>query len=379
MDKGLDIELTYCALALHATLFLAPNSLAYCLGTLRRKAQDGASPANLRQATEALAHQVRASAPNWRAASEAITWCGPGRTVLLSFDTGYPPLLRTISSAPPILFVRGEVPLLSAPQIAVIGSRNATPTGRENAHQLATELSKAQFAVTSGMARGIDTAAHRGALSQDGHTLAVFGCGIDQTYPKENARLSADITERGALISEFPLGTPPLARHFPLRNRIISGLAAGTVVVEASLASGSLITAHFALEQGREVFAVPGSIRNPMAKGCHGLIQQGAQLVESVEDIISALPLHSLPPSICKPRRPEQSQANFEFPVGSRGDAVINALGYEPATIDMLLERTGLTHKMLSSILLELELSGSVRALAGGYYERPAPSRHRSS
>lgn len=376
MDKGLDIELLTCMLALHAVLYFNPDALSNCLASLQCQTRSGASTFRLRQFAETLARNARVEMPDWSAADAALAWRGPERVILTSLHQEYPPLLRTIASPPPVLFVHGDPSLLSAPQIAIIGSRNATPTGREIAHRLAAELCSVQFRITSGMARGIDSAAHRGALAVDGRTLAIYGSGIDRVYPRTNAQLAADIVDRGALVSEFPLGAPPIARHFPLRNRIISGIAVGTVVVEAGLASGSLITAQCALEQGREVFAVPGSTRNPLTRGCHALIKQGAQLVETAADIMEALPLHALR-HLAGALSPPESQLTPEIYEDRSADAVIEALSYEPVDLDTLIERTGLTHKVLSSILLALELSGSVRALASGYYERIAPSRRR--
>jgi DNA processing protein len=376
MDKGMDIDFMTCVLALHAVLFLNPQRLAEGASLLHRRTADGASPAKLKQTTEAYARGARVAPPDWRAAEAALAWAGPQRTLLTLLHAEYPPLLRNISTIPPVLFIEGHLSQLVSPQISVIGSRNSTATGCELAYKLSAELAAEHFVITSGMARGIDSAAHRGALESGGGTVAVFGCGIDQIYPRQNASLAAEISQRGVLVSEFPLGTPPMAHHFPLRNRIISGLAVGTVVVEASLRSGSLITAQCALEQGREVFAVPGSVSNPMTRGCHALIKQGATLVESAADILAELPRHTQPRPARKPLIPKEIDAvDSELALDPDFDAVLTALGYEPVSIDALLQRTGLTHKILSSILLTLELAGRVRSLEGGYYECPASPR----
>jgi DNA processing protein len=372
MDKGLDIDLLACALALHAAAHSRPKTLAHCLECLALERQRGVSTSRLRQFAKSLARKIRDAVLDWGAADAAIAWQGVGRTVVTLLHPDYPKLLRTIATPPPVLFVHGDTTTLSAPQIAVVGSRNATPNGIETAHLLANELSAIGFVVTSGMARGIDTAAHRGALANAGRTIAVFGCGVDRIYPSSNARLAEEISENGALVSEFPLGARPEPWHFPLRNRIISGLTAGTLVVEAGLASGSLLTAQSALEQGREVFAVPGAIRNPLTKGCHALIKQGAQLVESTEDVVTALPYHCVPTLDLHADPHPRSETTPDSVTDSEAEVVKRALGYEPVDVDTLLMRTGLTLKVLSSILLRLELGGNVRALAGGYYELSA-------
>jgi DNA processing protein len=204
-------------------------------------------------------------------------------------DGRYPPLLREIPQAPPVLFVHGDPDCLRVPQLAMVGTRNPTPSGRETARQFAAHLAGAGMIITSGLALGIDAAAHQGALAGGGRTIAVMGTSLDRVYPAKHRDLARAIAERGALVSELPTGTPALAENFPRRNRLISGLALGVLVVEAALQSGSLITARLALDQGREVFAIPGSIHNPLAKGCHALIRQGAKLVETANDIVEEL------------------------------------------------------------------------------------------
>ena len=312
--------------------------------------------------------------PDWAGAERDLRWSTlPGRHIISLADPRYPSLLRHIpQSAPPVLFVAGNPEILVAPQVAIVGSRNPTPAGREIATELAAELTRQGLVVTSGLAMGIDAAGHSAAVAVRRATIAVMATGLDRTYPARHARLAEDIVAAagGALVSEFPIGTPPLKEHFPRRNRIVSGLSLGTLVVEAALRSGSLITARFALEQGREVFAVPGSIRNPLARGCHALIRDGAKLVETADDIIVELGISPLP---ClddaalnegnKVRDPELKAAE---------DVVLHALGYEPATVDVLVERTGLTAEELSSILMELELEGCIASMSGGFYFRQA-------
>ena len=222
-------------------------------------------------------------------ASDERWLAGPNRRLVCYGTADYPPLLAAIADAPLALFVEGDAGVLGLPQLAMVGARNPTAIGRDTAAQFAEHLAHAGLAITSGLALGIDAASHRGALAGEGRTIAVQGCGPDRVYPAEHAALAREIAARGALVTEFPTGVPPLPEHFPRRNRIISGLAVGTLVVEAALASGSLITARLAAEQGREVFAIPGSIHSPLSRGCHRLIRQGAKLVESAEDIFTEL------------------------------------------------------------------------------------------
>ena len=284
-------------------------------------------------------------------------------------DPGYPPLLACIPDPPPVLFVEGNRSCLALPMVAVVGSRNATRPGLDTARSFARALARAGLAVVSGLAAGVDAAAHRGALAAPGITLAVAASGLDRVYPREHAALAAEIAATGALLSEFVPGTPPLREHFPRRNRIISGLTLGVLVVEAAVRSGSLITARLAGEQGREVFAIPGSIHNPMARGCHRLIRQGAKLVETVDDLLEEL------------GRPAAAQAPSPVtgsPPGELADldddyvTVLDAMGYEVATVDTLVQRTGLTPQALSSMLLNLELRGIVDPVPGSGYVRAA-------
>jgi DNA processing protein len=288
----------------------------------------------------------------------------------------YPRLLALIPDPPLVLFVRGDAAKLGLPQVAIVGSRNPTALGRDTACQFAEHLVRLGLCVTSGLALGIDAASHRGALLGAGDTIAVLGCGLDLVYPSENTGLATEIVAGGgALVSDLPVGTPPLKHHFPRRNRIISGLAAGTVVVEAALQSGSLITARLAGEQGREVFAIPGSIHNPMARGCHRLLRQGAKLVESVEDILSELgPILG-------------EKVNFVTPSGDDAccsvlprldkeyEILLDALGFQASSLDALVARSGLKTEAVASMLLILELDGRIQQQPGGRYSRALPGK----
>lgn len=300
-----------------------------------------------------------------------LTWLrdGPDRGILALCDAAYPRLLRSIADPPPLLYYLGDPEVLCQVQMAVVGSRNPTPGGRETATAFSRYLAGNGLVITSGLARGIDTAAHRGAIAASGYTVAVLGTGVDRVYPGENRALARQIAQTGVVVSEFPLGTSARALHFPRRNRIISGLAVGTLVVEAASRSGSLITARLAAEQGREVFAIPGSIQNPMARGCHELIRQGAKLVETAAHI-----LEELPPLLEVAMTPGRAHAGPPAPAlkGLEEDyiALLEAMGYDPVSVDQLVERTGLTANVLSSMLLLLELEGHIGPVAGGLYAR---------
>ena len=295
---------------------------------------------------------------------------GANRWLVAWGSPDYPPLLAAIADAPLVLFVEGTAAALSLPQLAIVGSRNPTQLGRDTAQQFAEHLASAGLAITSGLALGIDAAAHRGALAAGGSTVAVLGCGLDTVYPREHAGLAREIAASGALVSEMPTGTPPLRQHFPRRNRIISGLSVGTLVVEAALQSGSLITARLASDQGREVFAIPGSIHNPMARGCHRLIRQGAKLVETADDIFTELGAllaglragaHVEAPDVQEDSGPALDK-DYEI--------LLDALGFAPAGIDTLVARTGLAADAVASMLLILELDGRVAQQPGGTYCR---------
>lgn len=292
---------------------------------------------------------------------QALTWADePGHHILALGDNSYPPALLEIADPPNILYVRGNPDLLKVRGLAMVGSRNATPQGIQTAENFAKTLAAHGLCIVSGLALGIDAAAHRGALASDGKTVAVIGTGADRLYPARNKELALRIAEHGAIVSEFPLGTPAMAANFPRRNRIISGLSRGVLVVEAAPESGSLITARLAAEQGREVFAIPGSIHSPVARGCHQLIKQGAKLVETARDVLEELgDLEEIP-------------AVQTLPLESQPSALITALGHDPCSLDQLVERTGQSAEQLLGELLTLELSGQLASLPGNRYQRLA-------
>ncbi|MDE2251152.1 MAG: DNA-processing protein DprA [Gammaproteobacteria bacterium] len=283
----------------------------------------------------------------------------------------YPPLLRLIAGAPVALYVRGNVEVLLSAQLAIVGSRNPTAGGARTAVEFAQYLARGGLTITSGLALGIDAAAHAGALRAAGRTIAVLGCGLDETYPPENGELAGRIVAGGgALVSEFPPGTPPRPMNFPRRNRLISGLSLGTLVVEAARMSGSLITARLAAEQGREVFAIPGSIHNPLARGCHQLLRSGAKLVETADDVLSELKIPFTKQDITE-QAARSTEAGAEAPgLDKDYEILLDALGFEPQSIDVLVDRTGLPSPHLASMLLILELEGRVGLHPGGRYAR---------
>lgn len=283
----------------------------------------------------------------------------PGQHIVTLADAAYPPALLEIADPPTLLYVRGDPALLRQRGLAVVGSRNATPQGMQTAESFSRTLAGSGLAIVSGLALGIDAAAHRGALAAGGATVAVIGTGADRLYPARNRELALAIAERGAIVSEFPLGTPAIAANFPRRNRIISGLARGVLVVEAAPESGSLITARLAAEQGREVFAIPGSIHSPVARGCHKLIKQGAKLVETAQDILEEIGDF-----------PASTASAPVATVAPDDDAILGALGHDPCNLDDLAERTGLAADRLLGELLTLELAGLIAALPGNRYQR---------
>jgi len=309
---------------------------------------------------EELAIAIK-SGPDPAMLKRTLGWLAePRRTLLTWDDEAYPQALLSIADPPPVLFVDGREDLLNRPALAIVGSRNATPQGIETAEAFASALSMAGLTIVSGLALGIDAAAHRGGLSGAGSSVAVVGTGIDRVYPSANHNLAQRLAEAGGVVSEFPIETPPLPANFPRRNRVISGLARGVLVVEATLASGSLITARLAGEQGREVFAIPGSIHSPFSKGSHRLIKDGAKLVETAQDVLDEL------------RMPTEAAASRPAVAAAQGTAarVLEALGHDPASVDMLAERSGLSAEAICVALVELELEGRVAHLPGGRYQR---------
>lgn len=322
------------------------------------------------------------SDPDWDKVDSDLKWLEQENATILTLeDARYPPMLKNISDAPPVLYVLGQAEILKLPQLAIVGSRNPSHAGKDTAHDFAAYLTLMGMTVTSGMALGIDTAAHQGALdsmqtNQEGHgfTVAVTGTGLDRVYPAKNREIAHKIAENGVIVSEYPPGTPPLPGNFPRRNRIISGLSMGVLVVEAALQSGSLITARLANEQGREVFAVPGSIHQPLAKGCHALIRQGAKLVEKAEHILEELAGFTAMIDN-ETRLPENASANntetesaLVFNVDDEYKQVLKCVDFEPTSVDKVVQRSGLTADAVCSMLLVLELQGYVTALSGGYY-----------
>lgn len=310
----------------------------------------------------------RRDSPDWRAVESDLAWLAASSRHLVTLASpAYPPRLRHIPDPPPVLFVDGDAQALGAPQVAVVGSRRASPCGVETAEAFAAALAAAGLAVTSGLALGIDAASHRGAMAGGGRTLAVAANGLDRVYPRSHRRLARAVAASGALVSEFSPGTPPLARHFPRRNRVISGLSLGVVVVEAARRSGSLITARLAGEQGREVFAVPGPIQSPLARGCHDLIRQGAKLVERVSDILEELPGGPWKQPVGHSRAPP---AQTPEGLDREQKSVLAGLAHRSARVDDLVARSGLTADTVCSILLALELRGLVVPVPGGAYCR---------
>jgi DNA processing protein len=315
--------------------------------------------------------------PDAAAVAQDLAWLSaPGHSLVPWQSPDYPELLALIPDAPLVLFVTGDPAALGLPQLAMVGSRNPTALGRDTASHFAEHLVRAGLAITSGLALGIDAASHRGALRGGGRTIAVLGCGLDTVYPRENFALAAEIVAHGgALVADLPTGTAPLKQHFPRRNRLISGLSVGTLVVEAALQSGSLITARLAGDQGREVFAIPGSIHNPMARGCHRLLRQGARLVECADDIfveLGALIAALKPPAVAEPA---DRKEEFRQRLDKEYEILLDALGFETAGVDTLVARTGLPAAAVASMLLILELDGRVQQQPGGRYSRRLPGK----
>jgi DNA processing protein len=292
------------------------------------------------------------------------------RRIVVLGDAAYPPALLNIEDPPPMLYAQGVPWDGTGAAIAVVGSRNPTPQGRDNAQAFSRALAESGLTIVSGLALGVDGAAHEGALASAPAsqlaTIAVVGTGLDRVYPRRHLALAHRIAERGVLLSEYPIGTPPLAPNFPRRNRIIAALGQGTLVIEAALESGSLITARLAAEQGKEVFAVPGSIHSPQSRGCHALLRQGAKLVESAQDVLEELrivPNVAVPPAAASPAAPATVRD---------APQVLAAMGFDPVGLDALIARTGMDAALLQARLLELELAGAVSRLPGGLFQRSA-------
>ena len=307
----------------------------------------------------ALAAAV-AAGPDEELLARSLAWTADERNRLLTLaDADYPGALLEITDPPPLLYLKGQSSLLQQDALAIVGSRNATPQGLANAEAFGHELSDSGFTIVSGLALGIDAAAHRGGLRGKSSSVAVVATGLDSVYPARNRDLAHQLSQHGLLISEFALGTKPLAANFPRRNRLISGIAKGVLVVEAALKSGSLITARYALEQGREVFAIPGSVHSPLSKGCHALIKQGAKLVETSADILEEFGRQAI--------GDKSAAAPTSAP---RHPLLMEAIGFDPVDLDTICARSGLTAEKASAMLLELELYGAVVKLAGGKYQR---------
>lgn len=317
--------------------------------------------------------------------ADAARWrTHPDNAIVTLDDPTYPPALLSMPDPPPLLYAKGQLKLLQAKCVAVVGSRNATPQGLEDATRFARVLSDAGLTIVSGLALGIDGAAHRGALAGRSSTIAVIGTGADVVYPAQHHALAHQIAGAGLILSEWPLGTSDRPAHFPQRNRVIAGLASGVLIVEAALRSGSLITARLANDMGRDVFAIPGSIHAPLSRGCHRLIQDGAKLVETPEDILEELGVMSRPAAL----HPSQAVADADqacpapgrppkdapYMPGPPNDApctrLLDALGHAPATLEMLVARTEMESAALQSMLLQLELAGLLTALPGGRFAR---------
>jgi len=348
-------------------------------GILRRAARDDIDPRSLPHespaALEALGLGNSAVKALRNPSADGIAtderWlAGPGRQLVTWGSPSYPALLAEIADAPLVLFVDGDCAALSLPQFAIVGSRNPTPIGRDTATHFAGHLAAAGLAIVSGLALGIDAAAHRGAIEGSGRTVAVLGCGLDRIYPPENAALARQVVARGALVSDLPTGTAPIKQNFPRRNRLISGLSVGTLVVEAALRSGSLITARLAAEQGREVFAIPGSIHSPLSRGCHQLVRQGAKLVETADDIFAEL--GALLAGLRPANRAEEPDVHQDSgrALDKDYEILLDALGFDSAAVDDLVARTGFEAGAVSSMLLVLELEGRIAQQPGGSFCR---------
>jgi DNA processing protein len=348
------------------------GSVTYCQLLLQFKTPQAILAASYSSLCELVSKAVAdgiQKAPKDPHIAKTLDWLSQTDNHLITLaDAYYPQRLLSIDQPPPVLYAKGNLQLLKRPGLAIVGSRHATPQGESTAEQFAESLCRAGFAVVSGLALGIDGAAHRGALKADGSTIAVVGTGLDIVYPARHKGLAHQIVQYGLLLSEYPLGTPSLTHNFPRRNRIISGLSEGCLVVEANIDSGSLITARQAIEQGREVFAIPGSIHSPVSKGCHALIKQGAKLVESTEDIVSELK-HVRLPNPAFSISPNGSLPDWTN-LPAEASPVLACMGFDPIFAELIAARAGLTPEQVSTMLTLLELEGVVSHLANGQFQR---------
>lgn len=323
-----------------------------------------------------LAVQQAIQKPDWKAVEQQRLWAeAPENHILLLTQDEYPELLKQIHAPPPLLFVKGQLNVLNDIQLAMVGSRNPSVDGHETAWQFAHHLAQSGMVITSGMALGIDAQSHYGALKANGKSIAVAGTGLDRIYPARHKELAWQLIEQGAIISEYPLGTGPMKHNFPQRNRIISGLSVGTLVVEAALKSGSLITAQTALEQAREVFAIPGSIHNPLARGCHQLIKSGAKLVETAEDILEELSSLMIASQIDSTNAPDAKSStnkgqNNHSLLPKIQQQILKQIGFNPVSIDTIISRSGLSTAEINANLVLLEVDDYIQSHPGGYISR---------
>ncbi|WP_006787027.1 DNA-processing protein DprA [Thiorhodospira sibirica] len=394
-----DLEQLYAWLCLTHTPSIGPVRFAAILahyGSAQAAVADGLAAwreLGLKQATRRFIQQC----PHPGVEADLAWAQQPGHYLLTWLDPRYPPLLKELNDAPPVLYVLGDPEVLALPQLAIVGSRRPSPGGIDTTATLSRQLSEQGLLISSGLALGIDAIAHEATLNAQGISIAVIGTGADRVYPARHRALAHRLVEQGAVVSEFPIGTSPKAENFPRRNRILSGLSLGTLVVEASVRSGSLITARLAAEQGREVFAVPGSIYNPLSHGCHQLIRQGAKLVETVEDILEEMaPLlairgHTLAQRATAHHSPAEqaaqgvtiasTQPSPALHTGEQDDSgtddsdanaqhLLDCMGYDPVGMDLLVHRSGLTIAAISSMLTTMELKGYVESSPGGRYVR---------
>lgn len=339
--------------------FGSPQAVFDAPATVRQELVSASQAAALRNPPESF-EALLAATLAWLDADVA-----EARAVISLGDEHYPKTLLDTADPPLLLYTQGRLNLLQARSMAVVGSRNPTAQGIDNARAFSAHLSNAGLTIVSGLALGVDAAAHAGGLEGTGSTIAVVGTGLDRVYPKRNLNLAHRIASGGLIVSEYPLGTPPLTANFPLRNRIIAGLAEGTLVIEAAVQSGSLITARMANEGGRDVFAVPGSIHSPLSRGCHALIKQGAKLVETAQDILEEL----------QPAAVGRASAQAMSPPREASEPLLNAIGFDPVTLDALVGRTGQSAAELSVRLLDLEFEGRIARLPGQLFQRVAQNR----